>query len=284
MSLTPIAIPDGTSGGPASKKPYSFVHTDEQRERATAAFEKALDDAVPVEDVARLGLLNDVEDEMFIRREVERMLYEQKLPNGGHKERKMIERLRDLVAKADKEWIHLERALHAISQWNLVLPANPRNAGRYYTRRALTPKTDKQFFEEMTFLKEAAQNSKEWGRKWFAQMMLDGLPEAVSDFEMECLFLLRKNDGSVTRLVRLQNMVGESSRGEHQYGAVILDEDAFASAEKFRKWCLRWGNFNWSGNMTALHHLHEDIGRLSAWRVINQVDSVGWHPVKRHKP
>jgi hypothetical protein len=118
-------------------------------------------------------------------------------------------------------------------------------------------------------------------------MMLDGLPTAVSDFDMECLFLLRKSDGSVTRLVQLRNNVGEVSRGEHHDGAVILEGAAFAAPEKFRDWCLKWGNFNWAGNQTALHSLQEDIGRLSAWKIINQVDSVGWLKLKskgRKKP
>jgi hypothetical protein len=287
QSERPGGVPEAGSPkaeirNPNSQRPrYEF--TPEQDRLAIAAFEKALDDSVLPYDVGQLGLFHE-DDETFIQREIERLLYEQKLPDGGDKERSMIERLEDFVAKIAKineGWTHLGRLHHAISQWKLMLPDNPRNAGRYYTRRALTPKDDKEFFSEMITTRNTAAATQEWDRKWFAAMMLEGLPTAVSDFEIECLFLLRRSDGSVTRLVRLRNIVGEVSRGEHAYGAVILDEDAFASPENFRKWCLRWGPFNWSGNQTALHLLHEDIGRLSAWKVIERVDYPGWVRVKR---
>ena len=272
----------GDVPGPAKAgTPYRFVLTPEQSKRATLAFEKALDASVLAYDVGQLGLFHE-DDETFIRREVERMLYDQKLPNGGDKERRMIERLEELAAaNAKTGWAHLGRCRHAITEWKKVMPDNPRNAGRYYTRRPLTSKDDKDFFKEMLTLEESAGLSKDWQKKWFARTMLDGLPDGVSDFGMECLFLLRKSDGAVTRLIRLKNMVGEVSRGEHHYGATILDEHAFASAERFREWCLKLGNFSWSGNMTALHLLHEDIARLAAWKVIERVDYPGWMKVKR---
>jgi hypothetical protein len=153
-------IPRGTPGGPTSQRPPRFVLTEAQRQLAVQAFESALADSVLAYDIAQLGLFHD-EDETFIRREVERMLYDQKLPNGGEKEKRMIERLRDVAAKADKEWTHLGRVHHAISEWNKVLPANPRNAGRYYTRRPLTVKEDKDFFKDMMFLRDAAHGAKD---------------------------------------------------------------------------------------------------------------------------
>src|ERR1035437_2134226 len=248
-----------------------FVLTPEQEARAVSAFQKALDGSVLAYEVGQLGLFHE-DDEEWIRREVERMLYDQKLPNGGDKERKMIKRFEEMAAdNAKTGWDHLGRCQHAISEWKQVLSADPRNAGRYYTRRKLTMKDDKDFFNAMFTLEDQAGLSGDWKKKWFARMMLDGLPEAVSDFKMECLFLLRKTDGSVTRLIRLRNNVGEISRGDQHDGSVVLDEHAFASAERFREWCLKWGNFLWSGNMTALHFLLEDTNRASSWKVINQI-------------
>ena len=82
---------DGASPKGAAPK-WRFVLTPEQEARAASAFRKALDDSVLAYEVGQLGLFHE-EDETFIQREVERMLYEQKLPNGGDKERRMIERL-----------------------------------------------------------------------------------------------------------------------------------------------------------------------------------------------
>ena len=42
--------------------------------------------------------------------------------------------------------------------------------------------------------------------------MLDGNPETASNFEIQCLFLLKKWDGSVDRRVRLCNTKGEKRK------------------------------------------------------------------------
>lgn len=244
----------------------------EIREHMRAAFQSVLDTSVPAYEIGQLKLFHD-EEERFIREEVERKLYDPQLPNGGSKERRMIERLTRLAR--DTEWQGHKRAAYAITQWEKVLPADPRNAGRYYRRKALTPRVDKKEFEWLTDLKDSAHRNKQWDHKWFAEMLLDGLPEIVSDFEMECLFVLRKSDGKVDRLVRLRNILGEVSKGPHHKGSDILDGRAFAAPERFREWCLDHGNFSWKGNQVDLQNLHEDNDHSNAWRVINQIDSVG---------
>lgn len=268
-------MPDEPTSKPPGPVPpgYRYSLSPEQARRAREAFQSALDSAAPPYELGQLHLFHD-DEESFIRKEVERMLYEPQLPNGGQKERRMIERLKRLARQTD--WAGKDRAAYAASRFEKILPENPRHAGRYYMRKPMTPKGDKKAFDWAVALKESAHESREWDKKWFAQLMLDGLPEPVSNFQMECLFLLRKSDGSVDRLVRLRNVLGETSRGEHHGGSHILDAEAFASPEKFRRWALHKGGFAWSGNQTELHKLHEDNTHDTAWRVINQVDSVGW--------
>jgi hypothetical protein len=261
--------------GPDLPSALRLELTAEQFARGRAAVLAALAESMPAYEMGQLSLFTD-EDEDFIRREVERMLYEPSLPNGGGKERRVIERLKQIAVKAGGDWQHQGRAYAAMAKWRAVLAVDPRNPGRYYTRKPMTMKFDSVGVKLLRAMEESAEETGDREHKWFARLLLDGLPEPVSDFKMECLFLLRKSDGSVDRLVRLRNMVGEVSRGEHHGGSVVLDEHAFASPERFREWCLKWGNFNWSGNQTDLHKLQEDIGRLAAWQVINRVDSVGW--------
>src|ERR1035441_5738841 len=110
--------------------------------------------------------------------------YEPLLPNGGNKERRIIERLERLARVT--AWDGSNRPSFAIRQWHNVLPFDPRNAGRYYTRRPVTPKTDADLFKGLTTLKENALSQRNGDWEWFAQMLLDGLPEPVSDFEMSC--------------------------------------------------------------------------------------------------
>ena len=276
------AIGDGKGTPPGETQTLArrvYELTPQQEARAVAAFESVLANAVVAYEVGQLGLFDD-KDEEYIRKEGERMLYEPQLPRGGAKERRFIERLKRLTE--DKEWDGCGRAHYAISQWQAVLPEEPRvlpdgrrKGGTYYTRRSVTPKTDAELFKWLRALKEIATESKNLDRAWFAQMMLDGLPEPVSNFEMECLFLLRKSDGSVDRLVRLRNVLGEVSKGTYHKGSDMLDPKAFAAPEKYREWALGRGNFAWGGNQKDLHKLQEDNAQLSAGKVINQVDSFG---------
>jgi hypothetical protein len=250
----------------------NFELSDEAERRVREDFEAVLASAVPAYDIGRLGIYSE-EELRFINREVERKLYEPQVPNGGDKERHIIERLKIL---ANEDWDGALRARNAMDAWAKVLPQNPRHAGCYYVCKPLTLKANKQEFEWATMLRDGAHAAKNCKKKWFAELLLAGRPEPVSDFHLECLFLLRRSDGKVVRLVRLRNVVGEVSRGPHHNGCDLLECDLFASPEKFRGWALARGNFSWSGNQTALQMLHEDINRLSAWRVINQVDSCGW--------
>src|ERR1035441_341168 len=84
----------GREGQP-SERPARPVYrlTDEQRARAAKAFEEVLANAVPPYEAGQLGLFSE-EDELYIQNEVQRMLYEPTLPNGGDRERRVIERLK----------------------------------------------------------------------------------------------------------------------------------------------------------------------------------------------
>ena len=68
--------------------------------RATGEFESALADAVPAHELAQFHLFAE-RDEKFIRKEVERLLYEPELPCGGRRERKWIERMKATKKKIE---------------------------------------------------------------------------------------------------------------------------------------------------------------------------------------
>ena len=88
----------------------------------------------------------------------------------------------------------------------------------------------------------------------------------------------------MTRLVRLVNIKGEMSAGPEAGGTNILPPDLFASAEKYRAWCLERGNFNWgvgggAGNL-ELQMLHSDVSDNAAYKVARLIEYCGWHPIK----
>jgi hypothetical protein len=244
-------------------------------------FFEALERSLVPYELGQQTLFKD-EDEKFICDEVERKLYEPKLPCGGDKERKVIAKLKKLAE--DREWEHCWRAREEIGKWEAVLPQDPQNAGAYYVRREMSPRDQKEDYVWCKQQVKIFRDAKQWDRKWFMELLLDGSPEPVSDFEIQCLFLLRKSNGEVQRLVRLRNILGEVSQGPLHEGTYMLDKKAFASPERFREWCLGCGNFAWFGNQVALQKLHQDYTHGNAWRIINQVDSCGWVPVEKRRP
>lgn len=248
--------------------------------RAREEFLRVLATASPPLEVGQLHLFHD-DDEAFIAREVDRHLYDPRLPCAGDKERRMIARLEKMAA--EKDWEGHTRAFIMAQKFKALLPDGDKGSGRYYIRHKITPKTDKEGFKWAKALVEAARAAKQWDKKWFAEQLLEGMPESVSNFELECLFLLRDSEGMVTRLVRLRNIKGEISRGKNTGGSEILDPDSFASSEKFSRWCLARGPFVWDAGVTELRMLQEDLTTDAAFRVVNLVESVGWHPIRSER-
>ena len=278
-------------------------------------FLRALDAAELPYRMGQLELLTD-EEERYLQREVERECHEPKLPNAGARERIWLEKLKGfandeslvviLKAAAGRYATALEALLprqeyikrpgtRAYSQDEEDPATGAGNSskwmtlpGCYYTGGPLSPrpvtaKTNKSLFAACLQLKQDA--GKDSDKRWLADFILSGEPEAVSNFKLECLYLLRGVNGEVTRLVRLVNILGEVSSGPETGGTDVLPADLFASAEKFRAWCLGRGNFNWGvgggAGMIELQMLHSDVSNNAAYRVARLIEYCGWEPVKR---
>jgi hypothetical protein len=277
-------------------KPEPGKLTSEAMRRAQDEFRRALDSASLPYRMGQLELLAE-DEEQFIQREVERKLHKPKLPNAGARERMWLDKLK-AFARDDSLVVTLKaaagryaRSLEALlprqeyirqaegeeddSRW-LTLP------GCYYTTKPVTPKTNKSLFTAATDLRKESERDSD--KKWLAEFLLAGEPEQVSNFKMECLYLLRGSDGNVTRLVRLVNILGEKSQGPETGKTHILPSEEFGSAEKFRVWCQRLGNFCWgvgesAGNL-ELQKLHSDVSHTSAYKVARLIEYCGWLPLK----
>jgi len=242
-------------------KKFSSADRDEFRELL-------IDNAKLPYEVDQLNLFPEG-DEDGIRREVERKLYDPQLPCAGDRERSFVKRFRALAE--EKEWVGSRQAFAAAAAWQRLLPDNPRHPGRYYVRHRVKEAKQVEWLQDLI---EASARSRQWEHKWFWEMVLAGLPEGVSDFKLECLYILRKGDGSMVRLVRLRNLRGESSKLEP------LDADSFHSPQHFRKWCLARGSFSWQGGQKEIEKLHEDVNNSVAWREVNEAVSCGWLPLE----
>lgn len=283
--------------------------------RAQEEFRRALDAAILPQRIGQLELFSD-EEEQFIQQEVERKLYKPKLPNAGQSERIYLEKLKTFARDESLVVVVKMAAGRYAEALETLLPrqqfirrkmrkANPTKEegggdeadeaesgkresnwltlpGSYYTRKDVTAKTNKSLYAACNDLKSSA--GRDVDKRWLANYLLEGLPEEVANFNLECLYLLRGSDGNVTRLVRLVNTVGEMSEGPETGGTDILPPDLYASAEKFRAWCLSKGNFNWGVGESAgnieLQKLQRDASNDSAYKVAKLIEYCGWHPLK----
>lgn len=228
-----------------------------------AEFLRVLDSAVPPYDLHEQGLFDD-EDEQWIRREVARMLYEPKLPNGGARERRTVERLKKMANRT--KWEGAWRAALAAQKWAAV-------EGRYYACKPISKKhEDFKWLREL--LKESRENS-DLEKEWFAQLLLAGHPEVFSDFKLETLFLLEKPDGNNDRLIRLINVVNERTK------PIPIDAAALHAPVKFREFCLSKGSYAYQGGEKELQKLHEDVNRAVAFKQVKQIVSFGWNPLAK---
>ena len=260
------------------------------------AIEAAMDAAISPSQVGQLELHTD-EEEQFIQQEVARKLWEPKLPNAGPAERGYMRRLR-LLSRDESLVVTLKVAAGRYA--DALASCLPRQEtkrmgkkwvtlpGCYYTRRPVTGRTDPALATAAKELLLEATAKKDKVKKWFANYILDGPAVAVSNFRMDCLYLLRWPDGTVTRLVRIMNTKGEVNKGNELGGAAILPNEMGSASEKFRQFVQTSGNFTWgclggAGN-TEVQMLQLDVTEETAYREVTLVQYCGWHELEETGP
>ncbi|MEI2722598.1 MAG: hypothetical protein V9H26_03335 [Verrucomicrobiota bacterium] len=162
-----------------------------------------------------------------------------------------------------------EDAATMVSKFRDLMPVCPAGAGCYYTRRPMTSHRDNAGYKWARELEAAAIVANDGDRLWFAKQVLDGIPKPASNFEIDCLCLLRDGRGAGTRLVRLRNRSGETSRGLGLAGSLILDCHAFTNTQRFSQWCLEQGNFAWRGGLPEFQQLRMAVTSTMAWRIMD---------------
>lgn len=236
------------------------------RERTRAYLEGIIGRAtVPWEHHMLCGL--DDETERMLSREVDRVLYEPALPFGGARERSFIEKLKRLAQNRD--WAGRYRAMNAAKAWEEVL-------GGYYQCKGLRDPKEIEWYQGA---RESANSVRDWDKKWFAELMLKGLPAPVSNFRIDCRFLLHRGDHSnptIERLVVLENKLGERTKLER------MDSESFAAPQKFRIFLNNRGGYVWRAGERELNDLQQDISVSAAWKHVTEIVSVGWHPLGGH--
>ena len=216
--------------------------------------------APPLSDLGESGWFPP-EDWKIIQREVRRMLYVLSLPYGGTAERKLADFMWEM---ARIDWSFKQLARTAAEAWSSV-------AGCYYVRKPMLEKRDNTQFEALQTLKRISAEHQHWVQKRFAEEMLKGLPEKISNFILQPKYLLVKADKKRReRKMVLRNVMGEVSE------IVSFNSKDWSGPKDLRIRLNDCGNFVFKAGERELNDLQEDVANLMAFREVQEVDSIGW--------
>ena len=235
------------------------------RDQIRAEFEAVINGAVPSGEWVRRGLHPKQVEKLFEWR-LRQMLYEPQLAAGGSEETRISVRLLRLARKLDE---HSDRLPAGARGLLLMLSQKYRELpGRYFIYKNLSP--------ELKVVWEKAQKSAlshddvEAARA--AEVVLKGIPERITDFVIEPLYVLVRVNGTRERVVRILNVHGEIK------GPLRWPSEQFSSPKAMRVWLNDNANCaNWAAGERELNYLGMDIGQALAHKEVNEVPLRGHH-------
>jgi hypothetical protein len=245
-----------------------FVRQQRDVTRGTQAarkiFTKLIDDARSHRQARELF---PTESRRIIEWKLQRLFYKPLVPSGGDKERSLADRYR---AVGETEVAKAYRAI----------------VGCYFHRPK--PEKDERKFRvtQATVANKAVEDAKATGVNGSEIRMLKlkakaaweyvkGLPEAVSDFTLNCDYKLHTHDQKAIRLVRIRNR-NDSGKSDGQL--LRLTGAQMSRGPEFMCFCYDTGRACWKGGQRLLSHLCEDMDHQSYMRDIYQINYYGHHP------
>lgn len=240
--------------------------------RARTQFLQVIEAARPVNELWQAGFF-DSKEERIIKNQLNRIIYEPKLPVGAEAEANNVRRLFRAAAKLKKDPRRASAVFGKdatkVRMFLIGLAQKYQDLrGGYYIL--------KQFKEEkqerwMGYL-GAAQDEDDTELKRVCELVLKGIPQRITDFYMRAHYVLNRVNGTRHRLVTLHNLHGVNT------DLIPLPSSAFASPQKFREWLLdSITGATWSAGERELNALQEDIAREVAFKDVAEVPIRGFH-------
>jgi hypothetical protein len=237
-----------------------------KRGQARGEFLRVIKSSARENEVWEAGLYES-ETWATIKSQLERVSYVRRLPEAGEDELRWSRRLLRLADKLK----HDEDRLPAKARGYLFFLARryAELKGGYYILRSLREATEEQWKEWLS--RAGGRDDVEVKRA--CELVCKGIPESISDFTMEAMYVLEKVDGTRDRMVRIHNIHGKSS------GVLSLPASAFSQPSRLREWLLNsTGCANWRAGERELNDLQMDVGRDVAWKEVLDVPLRGYHP------
>lgn len=231
-----------------------------RRGAAEAAFREVLGSAMAHPE---RGGMFDASEERIIQGRVERLDYGAKLPAGSSKEERQMQRVFRLLKRRRGD----SALKGAVGGLLALAKAYGTLKGRYYIYKRLTPKAQEDWTER---LMQASENGDVELRR-VCDLMLKGIPEAVTDFTVQWHYAVERQSGQTERLVTLANVWGEVSR------MVLLSPRGFARPSDWREWLLSVGGYSWSCGERELNALQADANHELVGKLVREVATFGYH-------
>ena len=266
---------------PAMQNPCPLEQSDEDWYRAlasndaawnkvkgpvAAAFEKVIQDALTPAEMAQSGRHDQATEKWFARR-LTHMMYQPKLASGGGEETAQARRLSRL---ADKLTAAGGQGLPADGlAWLRMLAGKYRElTGRYYIFKML-PDSLRPRWEKA---RKDAIEAEDAELKRMCDLVCKGIPEWITDFVVEPLYVLVRANGTRERVVRIQNVHGVLTP------VLRWPAEEFATPKAMRIWlnnnCVC---ANWASGERELNYLGMDVGQALSEQEVTEVPLRGSH-------
>jgi hypothetical protein len=200
------------------------------------------------------------EVEAFLERRLKQLLYEPMLASGGGEEVKTALRLARMAGKlGGDKGAGLMRML--ARKYRELL-------GRYYIFKTLSDPV-KAVWEKH---KTDAKTSEDVEMFRVCETVLKGIPQAITDFVVEPLFVLVRVNGTRERVVRIRSVHGGTT------GPLRWPSEQLSSPKAMRIWLNDNANCaNWAAGERELNLLGMDMGQVVAEKEVTEVPLRGHH-------
>ena len=228
--------------------------------------EQVIHESLTLAELAKSGR-HSRQVEKWFDREVDRLLYEPQLASGRHDEAHASVFLNRVARKLDNE---SEGRLpgNARSHLQMLAMKCRELAGRYYIFKPWSEPV-RLAWEKA---RKAAQGAEDVEALRIADIVLKGIPQWITDFVVEPLYVLVKVNGTRVRVVRIRNVHGEVTPPLH------WPAEEYSSPKPMRIWLANNANCaNWAAGERELNYMGMDVGQQLVGKEVVEVALRGHH-------
>ena len=241
---------------------------------AAAKFTAVLKKAKPY--YPQTELFAPSEEERVVHCKLNRLLHTPQILSGGEEESELAR----LILKTPAAFRLPKDGLPPIAARELAKELDS-TLGCYYVRKRPPEQSLPRWYELAGEIRKKIKSTPDEDLETMAGLeaamaavnhILEGRPEILSDFTISCDFQVRTQTGEIHRLFKFRNKHGQVSEN------ITVPPAACSTSTKFREFCMGIGNYNPKIGDKQLQELMQDLGSISAWREIRELEMIGRDP------